>query len=298
LKKNAFKEHNSSMNWKIGEVEIIQIVEMEGGALIQQFMPDWNEEDIKKVDFLYPDFVDENGNLKALVQSFLIKSDGKNILVDTCNGNGKNRPTCPSWGNLNTDYLEKLSQVVKREEVDLVICTHLHFDHVGWNTYLKDGQFVPTFPNAKYLFVKEEFDYWQSKPDSEADDDKLAFDDSIKPVVEAGLAEFVESNHKVDQNIHFVPTPGHTPGHVTLMIESNGKKAFISGDLIHHPCQQLAYPDWLIGADGNPEKTLESRKKILSEMADSGTLFIGTHFSNPVAGLIVKKGENFSLKLN
>lgn len=281
------------MKWQIGDVEIVQIVEMDGGELIQNSIPNATPENIKKIDWPYPNFADKNGNLKALVQSFLVKSEGKNILVDTCNGNHKNRPTCPTWGNLNTDFLKKLNKAgVSELEVDIIVCTHLHFDHVGWNTKLADRIFVPTFPKAKYLFVEKEYKYWESKPEKEVDDDKFAFDDSVVPIVKANLAQFVRSNHRLDSNISLIPTPGHTPGHVSVLIESQGKRAIISGDFIHHPCQ-FVHPEWTMSADSLPEKALETRQKILNELAGSSTLFIGTHFANPVAGYVVRLGENF-----
>lgn len=283
------------MKWQIGDVEIIQIVEMEGGKLIQNSIPDATPENIKKIDWLYPHFADEKGGLKALVQSFLVKSNGKNILIDTCNGNGKNRPTCPTWGNLQTDFLKKLNQTgVLEAEIDIVILTHLHFDHIGWNTKLENGTFVATFPNAKYLFVEEEYNYWKSKPEKEVDDDKFAFDDSITPVINAHLAQFVKPDHKINNNIRLLPTPGHTPGHISIMIESKGKKALISGDFIHHPCQ-LAHPEWSMGADALPEKALQTRQKMLKELANSDILFIGTHFANPVAGYIKRSGKTFKV---
>jgi len=278
--------------WKIGDVEVFQIVELECGKIIQEIMKDATPENIKKIKWLYPNYADENGNLKALVQSFLIKSENKNILIDTCNGNDKKRTDLPEWANLKTDFLKKLE---KLGEVDIVACTHLHVDHVGWNTILKDGKWVPTFPKAKYLFSKEEYEYWESKPEKEIDDDKAAFDDSITPIIEAKLAELVDVNHKIDKNVSFIPTPGHTPSHVCILIESQGQKAIISGDMLHHPCQ-IANPEWETIVDTFPDKATESRKKILNEIADKDTLLIGTHFSNPVAGKVKKSNGSFILE--
>ena len=285
-----------NLKWQVGEVEIIQIIEMEGGELIQDSLPDATPEEIKNILWLYPNFADRNGKLKALVQSFLIKSNGKNILVDTCNGNNKNRPTCPAWGNLTTDFLSRLNEVVNESNVDVVVSTHLHFDHVGWNTKLENNKLAPTFPNAKYLFVEEEYKYWESKPEKEVDDDKFAFDDSIIPIIKAGLGEFIKSDHKIDQNVSLISTPGHTPGHVSILIESQGKEAIISGDFIHHPCQ-LEHPEWTMGSDSLPDQALETRKQILNEVVDTETLFIGTHFANPVAGYVKRSGNSFTFKV-
>lgn len=285
----------NNLRWKIGEVEILQIVEMEGGELIQDSIPSATPENIKQIDWLYPNFADEEGKLKALVQSFLIKSEGENILIDTCNGNGKNRPTCPTWGNLNTNFLERLNETgVKETDIDYVVNTHLHFDHVGWNTKLENGVFEPTFPNTKYLLVEEEYEYWKRKPEKEVDDDKFAFDDSVNPVVKAGLSQIIKSNHKIDSNVSLMPSPGHTPGHVSVVIESQGKKAIISGDFIHHPCQ-FVHPEWIMLADTLPDKALETRTRVLAEMADTD-LFIGTHFANPVAGYLVYSENGLVLK--
>lgn len=283
------------MKWTIGDIEVYQIVEMEGGELIQSTIPQATPENIKKITWLYPHFADEKGNLKALVQSFLIKSNGKNILIDTCNGNEKNRPTAPTWGNLHTDFLRRFSEIgIKETDINMVIFTHLHFDHVGWNTYLENAKWIPTFPNAIYLFVREEYDYWKQKPEKELDDDKFGFDDSVTPIVEAGLAQFVESNYRVDDNICLLPSPGHTPGHVSIMIASQGKQAIISGDFFHHPCQ-IAHPEWTMDADTSPNIALETRKKMLEEIADTDTILIGSHFPNPVAGKVKRYNNSYIL---
>lgn len=280
------------MKWQIGDVEIHQIVELENaGKIIQEGIREATAENIKNISWLYPYFADKDGNLKAQITSFLIKSNGKNILIDTCNGNDKVRTDLVEWSNFHTNYLEKLRKTgVSETEIDVVLSTHLHCDHVGWNTKLENGKWIPTFPNATYLFVKEEYDYWVTKPEKEVADDKDAFDDSVKPIIDAGLAEFVPSDYKIDNNISLVSTSGHTPGHVSIMIESKNSKALLSGDFMHHPCQ-FAYPEWTIEYDTYPEKAVESRKKMLSKIADTNTLLIGAHFSGPVAGK-VKRNKN------
>lgn len=281
----------NNLKWLIGEVEIIQIVEMEENEIFSSFIPKAKREYIKKIPWLYPNFADERGELKALVQSFLIKSNGKNILVDTCNGNGKDRPNVKEWSKLKTDYLSKFDSVgIKPEEIDFVVCTHLHFDHVGWNTKNENGEYKPTFPNAKYLFSKQEYDYWIKKPEKEMIDDFNGIDDSVTPIVNAGLAKFIEDDYKLDNQISFLPTPGHTPHHISVRIESKGRTAIITGDVMHHPCQ-IAKPDWTTGADTYPEQTIETRKKLLQEVKDKDVLIIGTHFANPVAGKVKHSGN-------
>lgn len=276
----------TNLKWIIGEVEIIQIVEMEDNEFFASFIPEAKPERILEIPWLRPHFAGEKGNLRALVQSFLVESNGNNILIDTCNGNGKERPNMPTWGNLQTDFLKRFNDSgIAPESIDFVICTHLHFDHVGWNTKLENGKWIPTFPNAKYLFSKEEYEYWIKKPEKEMVDDFNGIDDSVTPIVDAGVAEFVTDDYKIDSNVRLIPTPGHTPHHVSVVIESQGKKAIISGDTLHHPCQ-IAHQDWTTLADTYPEQTVESRKKLLEEIKDSETLLIGSHFANPVAGKV------------
>lgn len=287
------------LKWIIGDVEIQQIIELEENKIFSSFIPNATPENIKKIEWLKPHFAGEDGSLKALVQSFLIKSNGKNILIDTCNGNGKQRPNVPTWGNLDTDYLEKFDKVgVKPEEINIVACTHLHFDHVGWNTKHKDGKLIPTFPNANYLFSQKEYEYWIKKPEKEIIDDFNGIDDSVTPIVDVGLATFIDDNYQIDESIRFIPTPGHTPHHISVVIESKGKKAIISGDVVHHPCQ-IAYPEWTTGADTYPDQTVETRKKFLEDIVNTDILLIGTHFAYPVAGKVIRKGSDmvFNVKL-
>ena len=284
--------------WSVGSVEILQLVEMEDNALFNSFIPNATPDQIKKIPWLRPHFADDQGNLKALVQGFLIRSNGKNILIDTCNGNDKNRPTVPTWGNLHTDFLKRLHDCgIDPKNIDVVACTHLHFDHVGWNTMLKNGNWVPTFPNAAYLFSKEEYAYWIKRPEKEMVDDLNGIDDSVIPIVQAGLAKFVPDDYRIDKHVRFIPTPGHTPHHVSIVIESKGQKAIITGDVMHHPCQ-IAHEDWTTLADTYPGQTVETRKKFLWEVKDTNTLIIGSHFANPVAGHIIstKQGLEFKTK--
>lgn len=286
-----------AMKWTIGNVEIFQIVELECGKLTQSIIKDATPQNIQSIEWLYPHFADKEGRLKALVQSFLIKSNGKNILIDACNGNGKTRTDIPEWSNLQTDFIKKLHNTgVTEKDINVIACTHLHCDHVGWNTRLENGIWIPTFPNAKYIFAKEEFVYWKQKPEKEIADDKAAFGDSVSPIMKAGLAELVDSDHKIDEHVSFMPTPGHTPGHVSVFIESNKKMAIISGDMLHHPCQ-IAKPEWTTEGDTFPDKAKETRKKVLDEIADTNTLLIGSHFANPVAGRVVRKKDGFAFEI-
>lgn len=284
------------MKWTIGNIEIFQIIELEAGKIIQSIMPDATPENVKKMNWLIPNYADENGILKALVQSFLVKSNGKYILVDTCNGNDKNRPSVPEWGNLKIKFIKKLNEFgITTSDINYVICTHLHFDHVGWNTTLVNGKWLPTFPNAKYIFSKKEYEYWSSKPKKEMIDDLLGFEDSVQPIIDAGQAELVDDSFKFDENVGLISTPGHTPHHVSIQIQSKGKKALISGDFIYHPCQ-VEKPEWGNIVDTFPDQALETRKIVLSSLVVAKTLLLGSHFSNPVGGYVKTNGGRLIFK--
>ncbi len=287
----------TGLKWIIGKVEIFQITEVDAGNIIQEGVKEATPQNIKKIQWLYPYFADEHGKLKAIVQSFLVKSGGKNILVDACNGNDKIRSNLPQWGNLQTKFLEKLMATgVTAEDIDVVICTHLHCDHVGWNTRLDKGVWKPTFPNARYIFCREEYDYWKQMPEKEIMDDKNAFRDSVIPVIKAGLAEFVEADYKIDENVRLTPSHGHTPGHISIFIESDEENAIISGDFLHHPCQ-IANPEWTMIYDSLPDKALETRRKILNQIADANILLIGSHFPTPVAGRVRRSKDGFVFEI-
>ncbi len=282
-----------NLKWKIGDVEVFMIVEMVDNELFSTFIPEAKPKAVLKYDWLKPNYIGDKGNLKAQVQSFVIKSNGKYILIDTCNGNHKERPGMSTWGNLNTNFLEKFTHIgIDPDKIDYVACTHLHFDHVGWNTKLENGKWVPTFKNAKYLFSKEEYEYWIKKPENEVEDDHNGIADSVVPVVEAGQAEFVSDDHKLDESIRFIPTPGHTPHHISIAIESKCQKAIITGDVMHHPCQ-IAETSWTTLADTLPEQTIQTRIGFLMKYANTETLILGTHFPYPVAGYIVEEDGKF-----
>lgn len=283
--------------WTIGQVEVFQIIELEAGDLIQTIIKNATPENIRQIGWLHPQFADSSGKLHAFVQTFLLKSGGLNILIDTCNGNDKPRVDVPEWSNLQTNFLDQLSSVgVAPTDVHIVACTHLHMDHVGWNTRLSNGSWVPTFPNARYLFARREYEYWQEKPAKEIADDKTAFDDSVMPIVNAGLASFVETNHQIDPHVRFIPTPGHTPAHASVLIESRNQRAIISGDFVHHPCQ-IAKPAWGTDADTSPDDAIKTRERILSEIANTDTLLIGSHFAEPVAGRVIRHQDGFLLQV-
>lgn len=279
---------------KLGFATIASIFEIDAGQVIQDGLPDATPENVKTVDWLCPDYADENGKLKAQVQAFLVEVGGKKIVVDACCGDGRERPGLPEWGHLQTGFMDRFKRVWQPEDVDIVLCTHMHFDHVGWNTHFADGKWVPTFSNAQYIFSEREFNYWNGKPEKEMEDDRMGFAESVLPIQRSGLAKLVPDDYQVTKEVSLIPTPGHTPGHVAILIEADGESAVISGDALHHPCQ-IAHPEWGTPFDTDTEQANKSRRELLERFADSDALFIGAHFAEPIAGKIVREGEGFKL---
>ncbi len=281
------------MSWMVGEIKITQIIETEAGKVIQEILPDATSENIRKLSWLQPHFADEKGNLKAVVQAFVIEVGQEKILVDACVGNDKPRNDLPAWNKLQTDFLERLTDVAgSLDAITKVFCTHLHFDHIGWNTRWNGEAWVPTFPQAHYLLSKTEFDYWQSKPEKEIEDDRVAFIDSIMPVYEAGLVTFVSNNDEIAPGVSLLPTHGHTPGHVSVLVQSKDEAALITGDTFHHPCQ-ITHPDWENISDTLSDMAKQCRKDLISNYANTPMLIIGSHFSQPTAGHIVSEDNRY-----
>src|SRR5215471_206055 len=209
--------------------------------------------------------------------SLVVETPSRRIVVDTCLGNDKENRRIPTWNKLQTNFLADLAAAgYPRETIDTVICTHLHVDHVGWNTMLVDGSWVPSFPNARYLMGRVEFAHWTGR--DERADMAAVLADSVTPVCEAGLVDLVETDHRICDEISLVPTPGHTPGHVSVRIASRGEEALITGDFMHHPCQ-IARPEWSSTADSDPDEARRTRAAMLTSLAGAPTLVIGTHFA-------------------
>ena len=283
-----------TLRWHVGDATILRIWEVDASAALQGLIPKFDPAAVSRAAWLTPDFVDEMGRPRGLVQAFLIMIAGQTIIVDPGVGNGKRRIAVPGWNDMHTDFLDRLQESgVEPDEVDFVVNTHLHFDHVGWHTRLVDGAWQPTFRAARYVISAEEFRYWQSAPEHQIADQHAGFSDSVLPVYEAGLVDLVADDHVVTDGVRLVPTPGHTPHHVSVMIESRGQSALIAGDVMHHPCQ-IAYPDW--GAsDFDGSQAQASRSHLIERFADSDTLIIGSHFADPVVGRIRSAGATFRL---
>jgi glyoxylase-like metal-dependent hydrolase (beta-lactamase superfamily II) len=224
------------------------------------------------------------------VHALLVDAPGMKLVVDTCVGNDKPRGITRGRP-LHRPFLLDIAEAgFPREKVDVVICTHLHVDHVGWNTMLEDGKWVPTFPNARYLVGKDEYEFWRTQKDDHEGEEIFA--DSVKPIFDAGLAETVGLDHRISPEIRLIPTTGHTPGHVSVVIESGGETAIITGDMMHHPCQ-IGRPEWVSVFDHDRAAARATREAVLKDWADKPILIIGTHFASPTAGRIVRDGATY-----
>ena len=249
-------------HFEIGDLTLDRIVESEFPALVPtEVYPDCSPDHMERdMSWLAPRFYDRvSGKLVLAFQGFLVRSQGKNILIDTCVGDCKKRQR-PAFDNQHWNWLDRLRGAGREpEDIDIVVCTHFHVDHVGWNTRLVNGNWVPTFPNARYLFAKKEWDYWRSGSGRQniiRTGDYMT--DSVVPVVEAGLVDFVSTDHHIDSNVSLLPAPGHTPGMVCVALQSDGRQAIIASDLLH-TVLQVAYPDWSTRFCADPVLSRQTR---------------------------------------
>lgn len=271
--------------WRIGDLRVTRIVELDASKALQEILAAADRESILRAEWLSPDYVDANGQLTGVVQSFLIEGPDGATIIDTCVGNGKPR-SGPPWDCRNGDFLERLSRdLIAPADVTRVVCTHMHFDHVGWNTSVRDGVWHPTFPRARYVMSAHEVAYWRGAPVDEGEDHLAGMRDSVEPLDEAGLLDLVADDEVICDTMRLIPSPGHTPHHVSVLLESRGQRALITGDSIHHPCQ-IAYPEWSTISDYDPVQARRTRRELFERFADSGTAVIGTHFSEPAIGVL------------
>jgi len=281
----------------IGAARVTRVEEMAGpGFRLSTIFPDWDAAVFEEhKDWLVPTYVNPEKMTALLnMHSWVVEHNGLTVLIDTCVGNDKDRMPAESWTNNQGPYLERLAEAgFQPEDIDMVMCTHLHVDHVGWNTKLLDGRWVPTFPNAKYLFSRADFEHYQAH--AEEDMDRLSFVDSVLPIVEHGLAEMTEGDHLLAEGLLLEPAPGHTPGHITLKLESGADAAIFTGDILHHPLQ-VYHPEWNSRFCILPDEARTSRRRVLDFCADRGALLMPAHFGAPHCCHIDRAGEAYSLR--
>jgi glyoxylase-like metal-dependent hydrolase (beta-lactamase superfamily II) len=278
---------------RIGDITVHRIVEQEYAFMpALEMLPELTPELLaENRAWMEPAALDKDGWLILCFQSYVLRTPHHVILVDTCVGNDKRRPTRPKW-NMKTDnvYMTRLAAAgLSVEDIDFVLCTHLHPDHVGWNTRLENGRWVPTFPKARYVFGAEEFAYWT---EMNAKAEVLPFNDSVLPVVEAKRVDLVTNDHVLGEFVHLMPTPGHTPGHVAVAFGRDGADGVIPGDLIHSPLQ-ARYPELSVVFDVDKAQAAATRRQFLARYCDTGTICCGTHFPSPSWGRITRWGDGF-----
>ena len=270
-----------------GPFDIVRVVEMEGAFRAPEFLfPEATEEAVRASKVATdPRFY--NAETHKLVMSFhtlVIKTRRHNILVDTCIGNDKERPELLDWHQRTGPFLADLAAAgVPAESIDFVLCTHLHADHVGWNTKLFDGRWVPTFPNAKYLMARTEVEHWNEvRKTSDKPANHRSWDDSVQPILDAGQALVIDSDYEIEHGIHLIPAPGHTPGNVILHVSDGKESAYLIGDTIHHPLQ-IEHPDWSSSFCSDPNLSRVTRKEFLNTVAETASLVMPAHFGTPTA---------------
>ncbi|MFC3229643.1 MBL fold metallo-hydrolase [Marinibaculum pumilum] len=285
--------------WRVGAVTVTKVTDL----LLDMFtpaalFPDWQPELLEgSGSWLSPDSMDAAG-VHALmsVHSWVLTSPGRIVVIDTGVGDGKERPHTPVFHRLQTGYLDRLRAAgVAPEDVDHVLLTHLHVDHVGWNTRLVDGRWVPTFPNARYHFSARER-AWFTDPANHSDRNRNSFllqPDSIAPVIDAGQAEMIAiDGREVVPGLSFHPTPGHSPDHASIRLRSEGVEGWFVGDLLHHPIQ-IRYPELNSVFDAVPAQARASRRWALEQAADSDALVFTTHFPESSVGRVTRDGDGF-----
>ena len=283
----------------VGDACILRVEESCFDALDPyEIYPDVRPEHLAdNLSWLVPGFLHPaSGRLVVSFQSFIVQADGKTIVVDTCVGDCKHRAR-PAFDRQAWGWLDRLrSASIEPEDVDIVVCTHFHVDHVGWNTRLDGDRWVPTFPRATYLFPQNELDYWGSAAGARAmarTGDYWA--DSIAPILEADLARAIRPGHIVSPSVAVREAHGHTPGSVAVEVQSRGQRALLIGD-VAHTLLQLRYPDWNTRFCTNPEAARETRLRILEEAARTQTLLLPNHFVAPTAGLVEQGAGGFSYR--
>lgn len=274
---------------KIGDVEVWRILEIHAPFMMpQELFPNAGPDVSAIIESLVPGSIDNSsGRLILPIQGFLLKTPSHNILVDSCVGNNKNIPDDPDWHQRSDGrFMAALKAAgLSADEVDYVLCTHLHIDHIGWNTRLEDGRWVPTFPNARYLMPSDDEKSQRLRHSN-------AYVESILPVVEAGQVELVEAGHTLGDHVTLIPTPGHTPGHVSVLVKSGDREAIITGDALHSSAQ-CRHPDWHFKFDADAEMAVLSRRSLLEQCSENRCLVLGSHFALPSVGYVKAEGNGF-----
>jgi glyoxylase-like metal-dependent hydrolase (beta-lactamase superfamily II) len=286
----------TTLTWTVGNVRITRILERAASGQLSKRLKAVDGKITPEAiapyrEWLAPHFLDENDAFMLSQQSFLIQSMGKRIIVDT--SAGESPPEyLRGFSRLTDSYLDDLAAAgFAPDSVDVVIATHFHADHVGWNTIKSYSGWVPTFQNARYIMSRLDYESLATEPQHIF---YANFSEAVAPVVSAGLAELIDGRYRVTEEVWLEPTPGHTPGHLSVWVESAGERALLTGDASHHPVQ-WAEPDWAIIGEDDPELSTQTRRRLLEEYAAKPFLIIGGHYQTPTAGYLVfsEQGTRF-----
>jgi glyoxylase-like metal-dependent hydrolase (beta-lactamase superfamily II) len=286
---------------KLGRMTVRKVLEMESSPPMPLIMPDVTAEDLARLAvWNHDDTLGKTPQTSAFtmsMHSYVLQLDGATILVDACNGNHKDR-AIPDIHQRETPFLANLAALgLTTDDIDLVLCTHLHFDHVGWNTRLENGRWVPTFANARYLFSRRDFEHFGAQ--ETLDDHLRAFRDSVMPVYEAGQAELIEADiavhRQIGDGIWLEPAFGHSPGNFSVLAEAGAERAIFWGDVIHHPVQ-LVRPHLCTSADVDPHMARDTRLKVISQAVDGDLVCFPAHFRDPSAGRVLRDGERYQYR--
>jgi glyoxylase-like metal-dependent hydrolase (beta-lactamase superfamily II) len=280
--------------FQLGDLTIHRVIEEERPLFDPlTFFPSLTKEVLaENLGWLQPDSIDPaTGQLRLCIQSYVVQTPHHTILVDTCVGNHKERPTRPFWHQKSDDTWERnlAATGFSVNDIDYVMCTHLHVDHVGWNTQLRDGRWVPTFPKARYVFGEKEYAYWNAE---HAREPNPVIADSVLPIVEAGRADMVATDFAMNDHVRLTPTPGHTPDHYAVELGKSETIAVLTGDLIHSPLQ-ARYPELSMRADVDQKQAAVTRRKFLECHCDTGRLMCTAHFASPSTGHFTRWGDGF-----
>jgi glyoxylase-like metal-dependent hydrolase (beta-lactamase superfamily II) len=288
------------VQFKVGNITIHRVIEQEAPIFdALEFFPSLKKEVLdENRSWLQPTYIDAAGKLVLCIQSYIVQTPHHNILVDSCVGNHKSRPTRPMWNMLNSDRWEKslAATGLGVGDIDYVMCTHMHVDHVGWNTRLENGRWVPTFPKARYLFADRELAFWSEK--EKADPSNFPWiTDSVLPIVAANRAEIVKSDHALGDTVQLIPTPGHSIDHFSVQVGKAGQDAIITGDMIHSPIQ-ARYPELGMRVDYDSKQAGQSRRKLFDRVCDTSTLMCMAHFPSPSTGRLTRWDDGFRFVSN
>ena len=281
----------------IGDVRVARVVENEGPfSPVGWILPGFSPELLREHAWLQPAYVDEQTRALMSFHSYVLRTPHHTIVIDGCVGNNKERPERPMWHRQEGPYLDRLAAAgVRPQEVDFVFCTHLHADHVGWNTRLKDGRWVPTFPNARYIFARREYEHWERLHSLGEKPNHDSFADSVLPVMEFKQADLVASDHEIESGIHLEAAYGHTPGTCLLHVKNRGEHGVFIGDVMHTPVQ-LADPSLSSRFCSDAAQSAATRRALCERYAETATTLFTGHFPAPSAARIVRKGAGFSLE--